>query len=105
MANYISLPFCLIRVGAKRLVRCPIREGWFFEIQLWRCNMWKNWTDIVSGKLTLGEIMQDIAIQMVHRQPKRIIVDIRLREDCEDKKLNGYWTKIWISGADFKKWK
>ncbi len=67
--------------------------------------MFKNWTDVVSGKLTIHDIASEIANQVIHRQPKRIIVDIRLREDCEDKKLNGYWTKVWISCKDFKKWK
>ena len=64
--------------------------------------MFKNWTDIVSGKLTLSQIMGDVVMQIVHRSPKRIIIDIRLREDVKDK---GYWTKIWLSNRDFGKWR
>lgn len=67
--------------------------------------MFKNWTDTVSGKLTIQQVMDEIVTQIIHRSPKRIIVDIRLRTDCSDKKLNGYWTKVWISCKDFKKWR
>lgn len=66
--------------------------------------MFKNWTDVVSGKMSIQDVMSEVAVQIYHRSPKRIIVDIRLRTDCEDKKMNGYHTKIWLSSADFKKW-
>ena len=67
--------------------------------------MFKNWTDICGGKMTLNEVMTTLAMQMVHRKPKRIIIDIRLREDFENKEMNGYHTKIWVSSKDFKKWR
>ncbi len=66
--------------------------------------MFKNWTDVSAGKMTLNEIMTDLAMQMVHRKPKRIIIDIKLREDFKNE-MNGYHTKIWISNKDFKKWR
>jgi hypothetical protein len=67
--------------------------------------MFKNWTDVTGGKMTIQEVMAEVAVQIYHRSPKRIIVDIRLRTDCSDKKLNGYHTKIWISSKDFHSWK
>ena len=60
--------------------------------------MWKGWTDISSGIMTLPEIFRDVAFQVIHRLPKRIVIDIKY----EDKR---YRTKIWISAKDFKVWR
>jgi hypothetical protein len=60
--------------------------------------MFKNWTDVVAGKMTLREISNEVAFQMLHRSPKRLIIDIQRRK-------NGIYTKIWISNKDFKKWR
>jgi len=56
--------------------------------------------DVSGGKMKLHEIYEEIFYYMYRKSPKRLIVDIHLREDCEDK---GYYVKIWMSKKDFKK--
>jgi hypothetical protein len=45
-----------------------------------------------------------LQMQMIHRSPKRIIIDIR-REKPKGDRPGGYYTKIWISSKDFAKWR
>jgi hypothetical protein len=62
-------------------------------------SVFKNWTDVSSGKMTVMEVFKDVIFQMYHRAPKRLIVDIQFR------KGKGYFTKIWMSNKDFKTWR
>ena len=63
--------------------------------------MFKNWIDVTSGKMSLDEVMKDIRRQIIHHRPKRIIIDIKLKEGFVESELNGYHTEIWISKRDF----
>ncbi len=58
--------------------------------------MFKNWTDICGGKMTLKEVNEEIFFYMYHKSPKRLIVDIQRKPD-------GYHAKLWMSIKDFKK--
>jgi len=58
--------------------------------------MFKNWTDVCAGKMTLKEVSQEIFFYMYHKSPKRLIVDIQRKKD-------GYHAKFWMSIKDFKK--
>ena len=60
----------------------------------------KGMVDISGGKMTLGEVIMEVVRYMLHKTPKRLVVDIQLREDVPNK---GYYTKIWISRKDFGK--
>jgi len=62
--------------------------------------MFKNWTDVAGGKMTLKEVYQEIFFYMYHKSPKRLIIDIKLREDVKNK---GYYVKLWMSCKDFNK--
>ena len=56
--------------------------------------------DVSGGKMTLKEVYEEIFFYMYHKSPKRLIVDIQLREDCKNK---GYYVKLWMAKRDFKK--
>jgi len=58
--------------------------------------MWKNWTDVAGGIMTLKEVRDEIYFYMYHKSPKRLIVDIQ-------RKKNGYHVKLWMSKTDFLK--
>ena len=55
--------------------------------------------DVSGGKMTLKHIEEEIAFYMYHKEPKRLIVDIRRKPD-------GCYAKLWMSKEDFEKaWK
>ncbi len=63
-------------------------------------NRFKGMVDVAGGKMTLQEVSEDIFFYMYHKSPKRLIVDIQLKENVENK---GYYVKLWMSRKDFKK--
>ena len=54
------------------------------------------WVDVVTGKMTLEEAKQEIFNYMLGRNPRRLVVDIRLMAD-------GYHVTLWVSRRDFEK--
>ncbi len=58
--------------------------------------MFKGWTDVCGGPMTLKEVNEEIFFYMYHKSPKRLIVDIQRKE-------NGYHATLWMSIKDFKK--
>ena len=58
--------------------------------------MFKNWVDVSAGKMTFKELCGEIFFWMYHKAPRRMVVDIRIKED-------GYHVALWMSATDFKK--
>ena len=56
--------------------------------------------DVCGGKMTLREVCNEIFFYIYHKSPKRLIIDIQLKEGGENP---GYRTTLWISKKDFKK--
>ncbi len=58
--------------------------------------MFKNWTDVCGGRMSLKEVYQEIFFYMYHKSPKRLVIDIKRKKD-------GYHAKLWMSNSDFDK--
>jgi len=56
----------------------------------------KGFVDVCAGKMTIGEIVNNI-IHYIAKSPKRLIIDIRRR----DGKNGGYFTTIYLTVKDF----
>lgn len=52
--------------------------------------------DVCGGKMSLKEVNSEIRFYMYHKTPKRLIVDIQLKDD-------GYHATFWMSKKDFRK--
>ena len=64
---------------------CDIKEG----------AMFKGWTDVCGGKMTLKEVYLEAFHYFYHKNPSRLIIDIQRKKD-------GIYTKIWMSNKDWK---
>lgn len=54
----------------------------------------KGMVDVCAGKMTLGDVSQEIRHYFTVKSPSRMVVDIVRRKD-------GYHTVIWIPEKDF----
>ncbi len=56
----------------------------------------KNMVDVCGGKMTLKDVSREIFHYMYYKSPKRLIVDIKRKED-------GYHATLWMSKKDFER--
>lgn len=54
--------------------------------------------DVTRGKMTLKELAKDIAFQMYHRSPEKLVITIE-RDDT----VRGYVSTVYMSTEDFYK--